>query len=57
MTFTTIDQDTALQSGELIPGGKVSGTITFEQPKDDTGLVLIYSDSIWSSNELKIHLK
>lgn len=56
MTFSTIDQDTALQSGELIPGGKVSGTIIFEQPKDDKGLVLIYSDSIWSSKELKIKL-
>ena len=57
MTFTTVDQDTSLQSGELIPGGKVSGTITFEQPKGDTGLVLIYSNSIWSSKELKIKLQ
>ena len=56
MTFTTVDQDTSLQSGELIPGGKVSGTITFEQPKGDTGLILIYSDNIWSSKELKIKL-
>ncbi len=56
MTFSTIDQDTALQSGELIPGGKVSGTIIFEQPKDDKGLILIYNDSIWSSKELKIKL-
>ena len=51
MTFTTIDQDTSLQSGELIPGGKVSGTITFEQPKNDSELILIYNDSIWSSKE------
>lgn len=57
MTFTTIDQDTSLQSGELIPGGKISGTITFEQPKGDKGLILIYSDSIWSSKELKIKLQ
>lgn len=57
MTFTTVDQDTSLQSGELIPGGKVSGTIAFEQPKGDTGLVLIYNDSIWSSKELKIKLQ
>lgn len=55
--FTTIDNDTSLQSGELIPGGKVSGTIAFEQPKDDKNLVLIYNDSIWSSKELKINLK
>lgn len=57
MTFTTINQDTSLQSGELIPGGKVAGTIAFEQPKDDTGLILIYNDSIWSSKELKIKLQ
>ncbi len=56
-TFTTIDKDTALHSGELIPGGKISGTITFEQPKEDIGLVLIYSDNIWSSKELKIKLQ
>ncbi len=56
MTFTTIDKDTALNSGELIPGGKITGTITFEQPKEDTGLVLIYSDNIWSSKELKVKL-
>ena len=57
MTFTTINQDTALQSGELIAGGKVSGTIAFEQPIGDTGLMLIYNDSIWSSKELKIKLQ
>lgn len=56
MTFTTIDQDTSLQSGQLISGGKITGTVTFEQPKGDTGLVLIYNDSIWSSKELKIKL-
>lgn len=56
-TFTIVDNDTSLQSGELIPGGKVSGTIVFEQPKGDTGLVLIYNDSIWSSKELKINIK
>ena len=57
MTFTIVNQDTALESGELIPGGKVSGTIAFEQPKGDTGLMLVYSDSIWSSKELKIKLQ
>ena len=57
MTFTTIDKDTSLQSGELIPGGTVSGTITFEQPINDVGLTLIYNDNIWSSKELKIKLQ
>lgn len=56
-TFTTIDSDTSLTSGELIAGGKVSGTITFETTKGDKGLSLIYSDSVWSSKEIKINLK
>lgn len=55
--FTTIDNDTSLQSGELIPGGKVSGTIAFEQPKGDKGIILVYKDNIWSSKELKINLQ
>lgn len=57
MTFTTIDSDTSLRSGELISGGKVSGTITFETTKGDKGLSLIYNDNLWSSKELKINLK
>lgn len=56
ITFTTIDNDTALHTGELIPGGKINGTVTFEQPKGDEGLVLIYNNNIWSSKELKIKL-
>lgn len=56
-TFTTIDQDTSLNSGELIPGGSVEGTLTFEETTGDSGLILIYSDSVWSSNELKIKLQ
>lgn len=57
MTFTTINNDTALSSGELVASGKVSGTIAFETTKGDKGLSLIYSDSILSSKELKIKLK
>lgn len=57
MTFTTINNDTALSSGELVANGKVSGTIAFETTKGDKGLALIYSDSILSSKELKIKLK
>ena len=47
-TFTTVDQSTALNSGELAPGGSVSGTIAFEQPKDDAGLVLQYQDNVFA---------
>lgn len=56
-TFTTIDSDTSLSYGELISGGKVSGTITFETTKGDNGLALIYNNTIWDSKEIKINLK
>lgn len=55
-TYTTVDQDTALHAGELIPGGKVTGTLTFEEPIDDDGLILVYNDNIWSSKDLTIKL-
>lgn len=49
-TFTTVNTDTSLSSGELTPGGQVSGTIAFEQPVGDTGLVLQYTGNIWLSD-------
>lgn len=56
-TFTIVDQDTALQSGELIPGGTVSGTVVFEQPVNDSNLTLIYQDNVWSNKSLQIKLQ
>ncbi|MDW8800907.1 DUF4352 domain-containing protein [Clostridium sp. A1-XYC3] len=35
--------DRRLDSGRLIPGGEVDGTLTFEVPKDDPQLTLIYN--------------
>ncbi|HAQ07622.1 MAG TPA: DUF4352 domain-containing protein, partial [Bacillus bacterium] len=55
--FTTVDTDTALQSGELASGGKVTGTIAFEQPAGDTGLQLQYSPSFWSDKTIKVSLQ
>lgn len=40
--FTIVDSDTALESGDLNPGGVVEGTLAFEQPEGDTGLKLNY---------------
>ena len=40
--FTTINTDTALNSGDLNAGGMVEGTLAFEQPQGDTGLKLNY---------------
>lgn len=48
--FTTVNADTALSSGELAPGGEISGTIAFEQPKGDTGLKLQYTGNWFSSD-------
>lgn len=48
--FTTINSSTALSSGELAPGGEISGTIAFEQPKGDTGLKLQYTGSWFNSD-------
>jgi hypothetical protein len=57
ITFTTIDTDTALSSGELAPGGKVSGTLAFEQPINDTKLQLLYTPSFWSDKTITINIK
>lgn len=55
--FTTIDTNTALQSGELAPGGKVTGTIAFEQPAGDPSLQLQYTPSFWSDKTIKVNLQ
>ncbi|MCM3589618.1 MULTISPECIES: DUF4352 domain-containing protein [Brevibacillus] len=55
--FTIVDNNTALQSGELAPGGKVSGTIVFEEPKDDAKLQLQFTPNFWSSDTIKINLQ
>jgi hypothetical protein len=55
--FTTVNTDTALQSGELATGGKVSGTIAFEQPKGDSKLQLQYQPSFWSDKTVKVNLQ
>jgi hypothetical protein len=55
--LTTVNTDTALQSGELASGGKVSGTIAFEQPKGDSKLQLQYQPSFWSDKTVKVNLQ
>lgn len=49
-TFTTVNQDSALSSGDLAPGGEIEGTIPFEQPKDDPALVLQYTGNLFKSD-------
>lgn len=54
--FTMVDSDTALSSGELAPGGNVSGTLAFEQPVDDDELQLIFEASFWSDKKVIFNL-
>lgn len=56
--FTTIDKDSVLNSGDLAANGEIEGTITFEEPKDDNGLVLQYQDNVFLKDEkIAINLK
>lgn len=55
-TFTTVNNSTALNSGNLAGGGEITGTIAFEQPKNDSALVLKYKGNMFSSKEVKIKL-
>lgn len=48
--LTSVDSRTSLSSGELAPGGEISGTIAFEQPKGDAGLKLQYTGNWFSSD-------
>ena len=41
-TFTPVNNDTALNSGDLNAGGVVEGSLAFEQPQGDAGLKLNY---------------
>jgi hypothetical protein len=55
--FTTIDNDTHLNAGQLAAGGKVSGTLAFEAPKGDSKLQLIFTPSFWSDKNITINLQ
>lgn len=53
---STYSADGALGSGDLAPGGKVSGFLVFQVPQDDGGLTLRYSPSFWSDKKIEITL-
>lgn len=56
-TFTTVDSDTALSSGDLNAGGVVEGTLAFEQPQGDTGLKLNYYANALLDEEASFKIK
>lgn len=50
-TFTTVNSDTSLSSGDLAAGGTKTGTLVYEQAKDETSLKLLYyANSFWDEN-------
>jgi len=55
--LSLIDEDTNLSTGELAPGGKVSGTAVFEQPVNDPDLTFIYTPGFWSNDKIKVKLQ
>lgn len=55
--LATSDRDNDLSSGELAPGGTITGAIPFEQPINDSELTLIYEGDFWSSDEIKFTLQ
>lgn len=56
-TFTTVDSDTALSSGDLNAGGVVEGTLAFEQPQGDDGLKLNYYENALFDEEASFKIK
>lgn len=56
-TFTIVDSDTSLSSGELSPGGNVSGSIVFEQEIGDEELQLIFEADFWSDKKITFNLQ
>lgn len=50
-TFTTINNDTSLNSGDLAAGGTKTGTLVYEESKDETSLKLLYyANSLFDEN-------
>lgn len=48
--------DDNLGSGDLAKGGKKAGSIVFEVPKGDKGLILHFKSSFWSDKSVEIKL-
>lgn len=54
-TLSMINQNTALNSGQLAPKGQVAGTIVFEQPIGEK-LKLQFTPNFWSKKKIIINL-
>ncbi|OOZ85007.1 DUF4352 domain-containing protein [Bacillus cereus] len=56
-TFTTVNQNTQLNAGQLAPNGKVTGSIAFEAKQSDPKLQLIFKPNFLSSKEIRVNLQ
>lgn len=56
-TFSTINNDTSLSSGQLAPNGIKIGSIIFEAPKGDNNLILLYQENIFRDKYIKFKLQ
>ena len=48
--MSSVNSNTALNSGQLAKGGSVTGTLVYEAPKGDKGLKLLYKGNVLSND-------
>lgn len=51
-----IEVQNKLNSGNLAPGGKITGNLAYEVPKDDPGLKLVFKPNFWSNKQVTVKL-
>ena len=56
LTILTFTDNNYLNSGSLAAGGQTSGTVAFEAPINDSGLILKYKANMFDNNEIKVKL-
>lgn len=49
-TIAIVDSDTSLSSGDLAAGGSKTGTLVFEELKDESSLKLLYYSNMFDEN-------
>lgn len=52
ITYVSFNSDNELGSGSLTKGGKKTGTLVFEEPKDASSLILKYLDNMFDDEEV-----
>lgn len=55
-TSSSTNSANQLNSGDLAAGGTITGTLVFEQPKNDPDLTLVYTGNMFSSEGINFKL-